>query len=329
MSYRVSPVLWPVLALLSPVLVPVLGWKSRRFHAGRKRAASLNAARLDKASALDLPGLQSLDLTVLVEHDRAEGFLGEAGTSYLLRTERGAVLMDVGFAAQRPAFTHNAAKLGISMADIDALLISHIHLDHIGGAAAQRQRRVHLPASFGAGEGKPCYLPDQGRADGFEVRISEGPALIEAGLATTGPLARMLFFLGWCEEQAVLARLKGRGLVVVTGCGHPTLELILAMVRHLSNEPIHALVGGLHLPITGSRAVCGGIQLQCLLGTGKAPWHRITDDDLSRTIQTINDAAPRRLLVSAHDSCDHALDRLASEVHADVETLRAGVTYHL
>ena len=30
------------------------------------------------------------------------------------------------------------------------------------------------------------------------------------------------------EEQALVARLRGKGLVVVTGCGHPTIEVILA-----------------------------------------------------------------------------------------------------
>jgi hypothetical protein len=36
---------------------------------------------------------------------------GDAGVSYLFRTDRGALLFDVGFGPERPALEHNAAKL--------------------------------------------------------------------------------------------------------------------------------------------------------------------------------------------------------------------------
>jgi 7,8-dihydropterin-6-yl-methyl-4-(beta-D-ribofuranosyl)aminobenzene 5'-phosphate synthase len=139
----------------------------------------------------------------------------------------------------------------------------------------------------------------------------------------------MLFFFGLMEEQAIVARLEGKGLIVLTGCGHPTIGMILRMVRRLSDEPLYAIGGGLHLPITRSRGRRMGLETQQVFGTGKPIWSRIDEGDLSRTILELNRAAPRRLLLSAHDSCDHALERLEREVDAEVEVLRAGATYEI
>jgi len=92
---------------------------------------------------------------------------------------------------------------------------------------------------------------------------------------------------------------------------------------------LYAIAGGLHFPLTESRFQRRGIQLQMLLGTGKPPWQRINDEDLSHTIAHVNEAAPKRILLSAHDTCDHALDRLAGELRADTTVVEAGQSYRI
>jgi 7,8-dihydropterin-6-yl-methyl-4-(beta-D-ribofuranosyl)aminobenzene 5'-phosphate synthase len=289
----------------------------------------MNEERIQAAERLPLPGLDRLELAVVCEHEHEEGFKGEAGVSYLLRTDQGALLYDIGFGAQHTTFADNTSRMGLKMEDVDALAISHLHADHMGGLKAQRSREVSLPAAFGAAEGKPCYLPDAARAKGFDVRITDTPRMLEAGVASTGPLARSLYFFGLTEEQALVAHVKGKGLFVLTGCGHPTIEVVLRMVRHLSDEPIYAIGGGLHFPVTKGRGNYGGFQLQMIVGTGKPWWERVSDSDLTSTIQAIRKEEPKRLLLSAHDTCDHALDRIAREVDAEVEILKAGATYVL
>jgi 7,8-dihydropterin-6-yl-methyl-4-(beta-D-ribofuranosyl)aminobenzene 5'-phosphate synthase len=47
--------------------------------------------------------------------------------------------------------------------------------------------------------------------------------------------------------------LAGKGIVLISGCGHPG---IVSMARHASlitNEPVFAAVGGLHLVVTHGR----------------------------------------------------------------------------
>jgi 7,8-dihydropterin-6-yl-methyl-4-(beta-D-ribofuranosyl)aminobenzene 5'-phosphate synthase len=324
----VSPAWWPVLATLSPAVGPWLAARSYAFGAGQRRAEELNTRRIEAARPLDMPALRSLDLTVVVEQRHDPGFLGAAAVSYLVRSERGSLLMDVG-GADHPALEHNARKLGLTTADIGALLISHRQAAPAGGLATRRRKPIRLPANLSGGTRKPCLVPADCEADALDVRRVERAVVLDQGMASTGPLARMLYFRGMMEEQAVVARLKDRGLVVLIGAGHPAIESILALVRRLSDEPLYAIGGGLNLPVTGSRRGRMGVQTQRLFGTGKPVWDRIDEADLDRTIVTLNRAAPQRLLLSAHNSCDHALDRLGREVVAEVEVLRAGATYRL
>ncbi len=329
MVFRIYPLYWPLLTIASPVLAPMLLVRNRRFRKNHERVNRANSERINKAQPLDLPGLEYLDVTVLSEWATEDGFMGEPGVSYLFNTNQGALLYDVGFGPSRPTLLHNANKLGVRLDQVDALAISHLHGDHMGGMKAQMSKQVTLPEGLGPPMGKPCFLPDEARADDFSAEIVREPRLLAAGIASIGPLARSLFFFGWTEEQALLARLEGRGLVVFSGCGHPTVEVILEMVHCVSSEPIYAIGGGLHFPITSGRGNYKGIQLQMIFGTGKPPWRRVTDADLSRTIESINAVSPQKVFLSAHDTCDYALKRFQSELKADTYLLKTGACYRL
>ena len=327
MALRVSPRMWPLLALSSPILLPKLIRRNRTFKENRSRAERLNRERIERAESLALPALELLELTVLVEERAGDGFRGDPGVSYLLTTDCGVLLFDVGFGPDSPTLGHNATRLGVDFSAVDAVVISHLHPDHMGGMAAFHAQTVQFPSELQELRGKRCFLPDRAAASELDAEVVESPVLLPAGVGTTGPLARSLFFLGMCEEQALVARLKNKGLVVITGCGHPTVELILKIVRRLSDEPVHAIVGGIHFPVTRSRSQRRGIQVQMFFGTGKPPWQKIRDSDLSHTIDHINQACPASVLLSAHDSCDHALDRLCAELKCNTDVLEAGQTY--
>lgn len=327
MALRVSPRAWPLLALSSPILLPKLIRRNAQFKRNRELVEQMNRQRLEAAGPIELPELETLELTVLVEQRAAVGFRTDPAVAYLVATDCGRLLFDVGFGPDSPTLGHNAERLGIDFATVDAVAISHLHMDHMGGMAAFRAGEVRLPRELGQLQGKPCFLPAAADSAQLHTEVVETPRQLTAGIGTTGPLARSLFFLGLCQEQALLARVKDKGIVVLTGCGHPTLELILQMVRRLTNDPLHAIVGGLHFPVTESRSQRRGVQVQMFFGTGKPPWRRIGDTDLSRTIEQINAARPAKVALSAHDTCDHALGRLAAELHCETEVLQAGETY--
>ncbi len=329
MSFRISPLWWPFLMATSPIIIPFLSVKNNRFKKNCAYASDINKARLHNAEPFELPELEYLELTVLVEEKTEEGYLSDAGVSYLFRTNQGSLLFDVGFGPERPTLAYNADRMGIRLNQVDSLVISHLHPDHMGGIKASRSKCVTLPKEIGLPDGQPCFLPAKAEARGFKAELIDRPQLLNAGIATTGPLARSLFFFGLTEEQALFANVKGKGLVVFTGCGHPTIELIVQMVNRLSNEDIYSIGGGLHFPVTKGRGNRAGIQFQTIIGTGKPAWQKITDDDLSSTIAAINQFNPRKVFLSGHDSCDHSLTRMNQELKAETEVLTAGVTYHL
>ena len=329
MTFRISPAWWPVMVLSSPVLFPMLLVKNRRYRQNIRNAQNLNKERMGRAQPMDLPALERFELTVLEEQKAEPGFLGAPGVSYLIKTDHGALLFDLGYGPEEPALAHNAIKLGFKINQLDALAISHLHPDHMGGFKAVRDKQVTMPQEFGRPNGIPCFLPAQASADGFRAEVVEEARLLAGGIASTGPLARSLFLMGWTEEQAIVARLKDKGLVVLTGCGHPTIETIIQMVKRLSNAPIYAIGGGLHFPVTDSPLRKPGLNVQMIWGTGKPPWRRITEKDLTCTIDHLNAIQPKHVFLSAHDTCDHAIDRLKHELKSETKVLRAGATYQL
>ena len=66
------------------------------------------------------------DRTVSLTFDRYR-------TCYLLR-DRKTVLVDCGYPADHPSLLAGLSRLGLDPGDIDCLALTHIHLDHAGGA---------------------------------------------------------------------------------------------------------------------------------------------------------------------------------------------------
>ena len=329
MSFRVSPVWWPILALSSPVLLPKLFIKNRCFKRNVKKALVENEKRIEKAGKLELPELTQFELSVLVEQKTEEGFLSSPGVSYFIKTDQGALLFDLGYGPENQVLASNAEQIGFSMDQTDAVAISHLHPDHMGGFKAVRENQVTLPREFERSTLRPCFLPAKASANGFKVELVEEPSMLAAGIASTGPLARSLFLLGWTEEQAILARIKDKGLVVLTGCGHPTIETIIKMVKSLSDEPIYAVGGGLHFPVTDSPLRKPGLKVQMIWGTGKPPWKRITEKDLEQTIKFLNVIKPTHVFLSAHDTCDYSINRFKNDLESETTVLRAGGVYKI
>ena len=164
MLFRISPFWWPFLGVASPILIPFLSIKNKKFKDNSNYASELNKERLNKAEPIDLPELEYLDLTILVEEKTEDGYLGDAGVSYFFRSNIGSLLFDVGFGPERPALAQNATKLRFNLDQVDSLVISHLHPDHMGGMQANRLKRVTLPKEIGEPSGQPCFLPSKAEA---------------------------------------------------------------------------------------------------------------------------------------------------------------------
>jgi len=89
-----------------------------------------------------------MEITTLIENEVSEGLSGlkkEAGLSLFIRTNDLNILFDTGSSG---AFADNAEKLGVNLAKVDFVVISHAHFDHSGGLehffGINREAKVYI-----------------------------------------------------------------------------------------------------------------------------------------------------------------------------------------
>lgn len=192
------------------------------------------------------------------------------------------VLFDAGITPD--GMVANMRRLEISPGDIDVIVLSHGHWDHTTGmqGLATALGRAELPVMIHpefwarrriAIEGRePLELPATSRSAlegaGFAIVEREQPSfLLDGSLLVTGEIDRTTDFergaspahqaerpSGWrrdpliLDDQAIVGRVRGRGLVILTGCGHSGLINTLRYVQRLTGENhVHAVIGGFHL----------------------------------------------------------------------------------
>jgi len=253
--------------------------------------------------------------------------MGEPGVSYLVRADDTTILFDVGFNQQgeHPSpLLRNMEALGVGVAEIDMLVISHAHSDHLGGISHQMRRTFALSGQPVDLKGIPAYVPEPLSNPTAQVIVVDGPRVIAPGVASMGPIPRQLFFFGWTPEQSLAVNVEGKGIVLIVGCGHPTLQRIVDRAETLFDEPLYGLVGGLHYPVTASREAIFGLPAQQFLGTGKWPWDPVNRQDVETAIAYLKRRNPQLVALSAHDSCDWSIEAFRGAFGAAYQDLLVG-----
>lgn len=253
------------------------------------------------------------------------GLRGEAGLSYLVEAGPTRLMFDTGLNArgeERPALVGNAEALGVDLGALDGVVISHLHADHVGGPGMMRRRTFGFSPQPLEARGLPAYVPsDRMRHQRAEVVPTTGPRVVAPGIAVLPPLPGPLFVLGPVREQALVVNVRGFGLVVVTGCGHPPIERILALTEHTLDVPIRAVIGGLHLPVHpwGTPLIP-----QAVLGNPHWPWQPIGEQDAGHVIDEIAARGPRVVALSGHDSTPWTFEAFGRAFGDRYSTLRVG-----
>lgn len=199
---------------------------------------------------LNLGTTRSLEIRPLFEEAAAgDNLEPEHGVSYLVTTDHVKILLDVGMTPAR--LTHNMRTLGISEKDFDVVFITHHHPDHVGGMTAWESNAVVAGDPALDLRGKRVYLPASMTVPGTEPIVVTRPMKIVDGIASIGPVAFVDRFMDpilWQRntEQGLAVNVEGRGIVLITGCGHPTVERMVARAQTLFDAPVVGIVGGLH-----------------------------------------------------------------------------------
>ncbi len=186
------------------------------------------------------------------------------GFSCLLTLNETTILFDTG--GDGRLLLRNMEKLGVDPREIDIIVLSHIHGDHVGGLdevlEADGDAVVYLPASFP--ESFKGWVRDLAR----EVVEVEGPTVICGCAASTGPMRG-----GGVDEEALIINTP-KGLVVVTGCAHPGVVRMVERAMNLTGLGVRLVVGGFHLSGRSEEAITGIVESFQRLGVEMvAPTH--------------------------------------------------------
>ena len=157
-----------------------------RATAGADRAWATQVER----RLTDLGEVDELTILPLVERlvagDGAPS-QGEPGLSYLVRAGGGTLVFDTGLnlrGADRPALVANADRLGVDLATVDGIVISHQHADHIGGPGMVRRRTFGFSPEPLEPRGVPAFVPSQELThDRADVVATTGPRVVAPGIA--------------------------------------------------------------------------------------------------------------------------------------------------
>jgi metal-dependent hydrolase (beta-lactamase superfamily II) len=137
-----------------------------------------------------------------------------------LSTPETTILFDLGLHERREhssPLLRNMAALGVNVADIDLLIISHPHGDHMGGMAHQ-MRRTFAPSGQPVDlHGMLAFVPATLSHATAHVTIVDGPQILASGIAIMGPIASQDFFLGWTPEQSLAINVEGEASCLSSG----------------------------------------------------------------------------------------------------------------
>ena len=211
--------------------------------------------------------------------------LAEHGFSALVTITDGPrqhmILFDFGFSSFGAA--SNARAMGLDLAEVDMLVLSHGHVDHLGGlqemAGLVGRNGVELvvhPAAFRPSRFKkvgldmkmriPSLSKEKAEQAGLAVHESEGPLLLfDSAALFLGQVPRKtdyekiestMFYEengedmadDYADDSALAVHVRGKGLVVLTGCAHSGVINTITYAEEITGvKKVHAIMGGFHL----------------------------------------------------------------------------------
>jgi 7,8-dihydropterin-6-yl-methyl-4-(beta-D-ribofuranosyl)aminobenzene 5'-phosphate synthase len=216
---------------------------------------------------------------------KADTFLAEHGLSLLVTVwqgeEKHTILFDTGYT--KIGVLHNMEQLGLNIEDIEVIVLSHGHMDHTGSLNAILDKipgtipLVIHPGAFAyprytrQPDGSKNIWPQTLKRDALaqknvEIVESETPTLIaDEMIMVTGEVERTTAFEKGMpnalvekngeivqdpilDDQAIVMKLNGKGLVVISGCAHSGIINTLTFARKtIGEQSIHTVLGGFHL----------------------------------------------------------------------------------
>ncbi|WP_292467654.1 MBL fold metallo-hydrolase [Methanolobus sp.] len=175
-----------------------------------------------------------MKLTVIYDNETKNGLESGWGFACFIETEDHNILFDTGWDGH--VLLKNMDKLSIDPENIDILVLSHQHWDHIGGVTTFLNRNpdvdIYVPSSFSSNLKREIASKGKGKLYGIKT-----PQEICNNIYTTGELGSEI------KEQSLILKSE-KGLYVLTGCAHPGLSSIIEVASSFGD--VTGIFGGLH-----------------------------------------------------------------------------------
>lgn len=211
--------------------------------------------------------------------------LAEHGFSSVVTVTKGekvqSILFDFGFSSYGAAF--NADALGVDLSTIKAAVLSHGHPDHVGGMAElikktgkegieivlhpevfRNPRYIKITEEFKINF--PPFTREKVEKAGLRlVETIEPFPLLDGDIFFLGEIRRVTDFEKglpiayyqengeerWddiADDSSIIVNVKGKGLVVLSGCGHSGIVNTVKYSKEISGvDKVFAVMGGFHL----------------------------------------------------------------------------------
>jgi 7,8-dihydropterin-6-yl-methyl-4-(beta-D-ribofuranosyl)aminobenzene 5'-phosphate synthase len=172
--------------------------------------------------------------------------------------------------------------MGINLSNVECIILSHGHYDHFGGlvAAVKTVGKAGLPIivhenmfktrgsvnSKGRVRRYPDFPSDRQLSPAQLVNTKQPSPVAEGMICVTGEIPRKTSFeTGYMQhrtfekdkwksdpsiidERAIIMNIKGKGLVVLSGCAHAGIINTVNYAKQITGmEKVYAVLGGFHL----------------------------------------------------------------------------------
>jgi 7,8-dihydropterin-6-yl-methyl-4-(beta-D-ribofuranosyl)aminobenzene 5'-phosphate synthase len=248
--------------------------------------------------------------SVLSDAKAVDGYGSEHGLSFLIEVDHKKFLFDTGAS---DLYLRNAEKLGLNMAELDAIVLSHGHFDHGNGLQYIKEKPlVCHPDCFvkryrKSGKGYlGLALSEREIRKRFDLKTSREPVQLSEHLFFLGEVPRDNDFESqhtkyqledgsedFIRDDSGLACISEGRLVVFSGCAHSGICNMVEHARKVTGiKQVHAVIGGFHLKQVNWQTKRTIVYLKELRVKRIYPSHCTQDPALSRMVELFDGLVP-------------------------------------